>query len=172
MSTVAAVLMAAGSGLVNDFYRHYLKPEASQRELVFAGRFCLLAIGCLAVFIARDPHSSVFNLVANAWAGLGASFGPVILVSLYSRKMNKTSALLGMIFGSVTVCTWIFLGKTFGGIFELYELLPGFIMGLAGVGLGYLFAPAPQQAQAQFDRMLEVLESEKINPATVITEHP
>jgi sodium/proline symporter len=170
MSTVAAVLMAAGSGLINDFYRHYFKPNASQRELVFAGRLCLLAIGFLAVFIARDPHSSVFTLVANAWAGLGAAFGPVILVSLYSRTMNKTSALLGMIFGSVTVLGWIFLGKTFGGIFELYELLPGFMMGLVGVGLGYLLDSAPQQSQAQFDRMLEVLESEQDDQTLGVTE--
>jgi sodium/proline symporter len=158
MSTVAAVLMAAGSGLVNDFYCQLIRPKASQRELVFAGRASLIALGCLAIFIASDPKSSVFGLVANAWGGLGAAFGPVILVSLYSKKMNKTSALLGMIFGSVTVLSWILLKKQFGGIFELYELLPGFVMGLVGVGLGYLFKPAPAQAQAQFDEMKRVLQ--------------
>lgn len=159
MSTVAAVLMAAGSGLVNDFYSHYIRPQASQRELVFVGRICLMLLGGIAIFIAKDPESSVFNLVANAWAGLGAAFGPVILVSLYSKKMNKISALLGMIFGSMTVLAWILLKHQFGGIFELYELLPGFVMGFVGIGLGYLFKPAPAQAQAQFDRMKKILEA-------------
>lgn len=153
MSTVAAVLMAAGSGLVNDFYHQLIRPQASQRELVFVGRICLTLLGGIAIFMAKDPNSSVFGLVANAWGGLGAAFGPVILVSLYSRNMNKTSAMLGMIFGSVTVLSWILLKNQFGGIFELYELLPGFAMGLVGVGIGYLFAPASEQVKQQFDLM-------------------
>lgn len=161
MSTVAAVLMAAGSGLVNDFYCQLVRPQATQRELVFVGRICLMLLGALAIFMAKDPSASVFNLVANAWAGLGAAFGPVILVSLYSRNMNKTSAMLGMVFGSVTVLSWILLKSKYHGIFELYELLPGFIMGLTGVGLGYLFAPAPIQSQQQFDRMLRLVKNEK-----------
>lgn len=164
MSTVAAVLMAAGSGLVNDLYARVIRPDASQRELVFVGRMTLFVLGLIAIFIAFDETSSVFSLVAYAWAGLGAAFGPVILVSLYSRNMNKVSAMLGMIFGSVTVLTWILLQKKFHGIFDLYELMPGFAMGLAGVGLGYLFASAPDQAQQQFDRMTRLVKAEKDQP--------
>lgn len=167
MSTVAAVLMAAGSGLVNDFYSKIVRPQASQRELVFVGRLCLMVLGGLGIYLASDQTSSVFNLVANAWGGLGAAFGPVILISLYSKTMNKNSALLGMLFGAGTVLIWILLKKQYGGIFELYELLPGFAMGLFGVGLGYLFKPATDRIQAQFDEMEQVLETEKVQPRTL-----
>ncbi|MFB6345775.1 MAG: sodium:proline symporter, partial [bacterium] len=82
---------------------------------------------------ALDPNSMVLNLVAYAWAGFGSAFGPVILLSLYWERMNRGGALLGMITGGITVLLWDF-GS--GHLFELYEIVPGFLLGTAGCLLG------------------------------------
>lgn len=154
MSTVAAVIIAAGSALINDVYKHVFRPQASQKELVNMGRLCVLAISLAAYLLAALPNPSVFALVAHAWGGLGASFGPVVLVSLYARHMNKTSAILGMVMGGLTALVWAFLHDYVGGgVFEVYELVPGFFMGLVGIGLGYYFDKPNAQAIAHFDEM-------------------
>jgi sodium/proline symporter len=153
MSTVAAVLLSAGSSLVNDFYRRVLRPQASDTELVWIGRFSVLTISAVAVLIATRDNPSIFTLVSHAWGGLGAAFGPLILVSLFSRNMNKYCALLGMLFGGGTALIWDFLHYYVGGIFLTYELAPAFVMGLIGIRLGYYFGKPNAQAQQQFDQM-------------------
>ncbi len=153
ISTVTAVLMAAGSALVNDFYKHALRPKASQKELVWVGRLCVLVIAIVAFFLADHPNPSVLELVANAWGGLGAAFGPVILVSLYKRNMTHTGALCGILLGATTALVWAALGRTWGGIFELYELLPGFIIGMIGTLIGCRFSHPNQKSLELFDRM-------------------
>lgn len=153
MSTVAAVLIAAGSSLVNDFYRRVLRPKASNTELVWIGRSSVLAISAVAIVLACIDNPSVFNLVSHAWGGLGGSFGPIILVSLFSRNMNKYCALLGMVFGGTTALIWIFLHYYVGGIFLTYELAPSFLMGLVGIAIGYRFEKPSALAQQQFDQM-------------------
>lgn len=153
MSTVAAVLIAAGSSLVNDYYRHMLRPQASNTELVWMGRACVMAISAVAILLAMIDNPSVFKLVSHAWGGLGAAFGPIVLVSLFSRNMNKYCALLGMIFGGTSALLWIFCHYYFGGIFLTYELAPSFLMGLIGVGIGYTMGKPNALAQQQFDQM-------------------
>jgi sodium/proline symporter len=153
MSTVAAVLLSAGSSLVNDFYRRVLRPHASNTELVWIGRLCVLSISIVAVLLATLDNPSIFTLVSHAWGGLGAAFGPLVLVSLFSRNMNKYCALLGMLFGGGTALIWDFLHYYVGGIFLTYELAPAFVMGLIGIRLGYYFGKPNAQAQQQFDQM-------------------
>jgi sodium/proline symporter len=153
MSTVAAVLISAGSSLVNDFYRHWLRPKATNTELVWIGRLCVFSISAVAIWIATMENPSVFTLVSHAWGGLGAAFGPLVLVSLFSRNMNKYSAVLGMLFGGITVILWDTLHYLVGGPFLTYELAPGFVMGLVGIGLGYFYGKPNAQAQYQFDQM-------------------
>lgn len=153
MSTVAAVLLSAGSSLVNDFYRHVLRPKSSDKELVWVGRISVFTISVFAVMIATIDNPSIFTLVSHAWGGLGSAFGPVILISLFSRNMNKYGVLLGMLFGGGTALIWDFLHYYVGGIFLLYELLPGFIMGLVGACLGYFLGKPNAKALQQFDQM-------------------
>lgn len=158
ISTLAAVMMAAGSALVNDFYKHRLRPHASQKELVWVGRGCVLVIATIAFLMADHPNPSVMVLVSHAWGGLGSTFGPVVLVSLFNRNMSSSGALLGMIFGATTALVWATLGHTVGGIFTLYELLPGFIMGLFGALWGSRFSHPNHKSQELFDRMKERLQ--------------
>ncbi|MEX2326387.1 MAG: sodium:proline symporter, partial [Pseudomonadales bacterium] len=125
MSTIDSQLLVSSSALSEDFYKTWLRPGAGQTELVIVGRITVLMIAVIATVIALDPGSKVLGLVSYAWAGLGASFGPVILLSLYWQGMSRDGALAGMLTGAVTVVVWKQLQ---GGPFDVYEILPGFIL--------------------------------------------
>ncbi len=130
MSTIDSQLLVSSSALSEDFYKIWLKPGASERELVIVGRTTVIIIAVVAVLIALDPESKVLTLVSYAWAGLGASFGPVVIMSLYDRSMTREGAIAGMVTGAVTVVVWKQLS---GGIFDVYELLPAFLLALVAI---------------------------------------
>ncbi len=123
MSTVSSQLLVASSSLTEDIYRTVFKRGATERELVNVGRLAVLAVGAVAVLIASNPDSEVLGLVANAWAGFGAAFGPLIVLALTWKRMTGAGAVAGLITGAVVVILWIAsgLGST------LYEIVPGFI---------------------------------------------
>lgn len=124
MSTIDSQLLVSSSVLTRDIYHALLRKEASNTELVWVGRATVIVIALIAWYLSTDQNSSVLMLVAYAWAGFGAAFGPLIILSLYSPNITKTGAIAGMITGALTVIVWKQLE---GGIFDLYELLPGFI---------------------------------------------
>lgn len=127
MSTASAQLLVASSAFAGDFYRGLVRPHATQVELLWVGRLAVLGIAGLAFLIALDPNSKVLDLVAWAWAGFGAAFGPTIMFSLYWLRMTRNGALAGIIVGGVTVILWKQM-VSLGGIFNLYELVPGFFL--------------------------------------------
>src|SRR3546814_10015725 len=106
MSTLSCQLMGWSSALTEDLDRGFLRPLASQRELVWVGRAMVLAVALLAIWIARDPESRVLGLVIYAWAGFGAAFGPLVLVSLFWKRMTRNGALAGMLAGATVVLAW------------------------------------------------------------------
>lgn len=124
MSTIDSQLLVSSSVLTRDIYQVYLRKNASNNELVWIGRLTVVVIAVIAWWLSTNQNSSVLKLVSYAWAGFGAAFGPLVILSLYKRHINKTGAIAGMITGSVTVIVWKNLQ---GGIFDLYELLPAFI---------------------------------------------
>lgn len=124
MSTIDSQLLVSSSVLTRDIYHAILRKEASDFELVWVGRGTVIAIALIAWYLSTDRNSSVLSLVAYAWAGFGAAFGPLVILSLYSRRVTQRGALAGMVAGSLTVIVWKQLE---GGLFDLYELLPGFI---------------------------------------------
>lgn len=130
MSTVDSQLLVCSSAIVEDFYRGILRRRAGQRELVWIGRSAVIVIAILAVLIAGDPKRRVLALVAYAWAGFGATFGPVIILSLIWKGVTRNGALGGMVLGAGTVIVW---KQLHGGIFDLYEILPGFVLGWVGI---------------------------------------
>ncbi|MEJ2455673.1 MAG: sodium/proline symporter PutP [Candidatus Thiodiazotropha sp.] len=125
MSTADSQLLVSSSAFTGDIYRVLLRKQASQRELVVVGRLAVLAIAVAAFLLALDPENKVLDLVAYAWAGFGAAFGPAVLLSLYWRGMNRWGALAGILAGGLTVVIWKPLQ---GGLFDLYEIVPGFIV--------------------------------------------
>ena len=128
MSTLSCQLLVSASAMTEDLYKAFLRKDASQKELVWVGRLMVLAIALVAVLIAANPDSKVLGLVAYAWAGFGAAFGPVVLLSVTWSRMTRNGALAGMLVGAISVVVW----KEFIGL-GLYEIIPGFI--LAGVAI-------------------------------------
>jgi len=129
------------SALTEDFYHGFVRKNAGQRELVWFGRAMVLAVALLAIWIARDPDSRVLGLVSYAWAGFGAAFGPVVVASLFWKRMTVMGALLGMLAGAVVVMFW----KKYTGS-DLYEMVPGVIAATVGIIIGSLLDEAPSAA--------------------------
>jgi len=140
MSTLSCQLLVCSSALTEDFYHGFVRKHASQRELVWFGRAMVLAVALLAIWIARDPDSRVLGLVSYAWAGFGAAFGPVLVASLFWKRMTVTGALFGMLAGAVVVIIWKQTGSA------LYEMVPGVLAASAGIVLGSLFSQPPPAA--------------------------
>ncbi len=130
MSTIDSQLLVSSACLTRDIYEKVIKQNASDKELVWIGRATVIVIALIAYFISNNQDSTVLSLVAYAWAGFGAAFGPLIILSLYNKNISSVGALAGMITGATTVLIWKQLS---GGIFELYELLPGFIFALIAI---------------------------------------
>jgi sodium/proline symporter len=130
MSTADSQLLVASSAFTGDIYRVLLRRQASQAELVVVGRLAVLSIAFAAFLLAMDPQNRVLDLVSYAWAGFGAAFGPAVLLSLYWRGMNRQGALAGILSGGITVLVWKPLE---GGLFDLYEIVPGFIVSILAI---------------------------------------
>lgn len=127
MSTFSSQLIVCSSALVEDLYKVVRKAPPSEKFLVLLGRLCVLGVAIVAVLLALDSESSVLKLVSFAWAGFGAAFGPIVILSLYWRKLTNWGALAAMIVGTATVFLW---SAAEGGLFDLYELLPGFVFAM------------------------------------------
>lgn len=151
MSTVDSQLLVASSALTEDLYKALLRKDAGDRELVWLGRGGVVAVALIAVALAHDPDSTVLGLVAYAWAGFGAGFGPVIVLSLFWRRMTRNGAFAGMAVGAVTVVLWAWLE---GGLFDLYEILPGFLAAaLAVVVVSLAGRPPSAEIGAEFSQV-------------------
>lgn len=154
MSTIDSQLLVCSSVITEDFYRKWLRPQADDRELMMVGRLGVLAIAVIAGVVALNPDSSVLSLVSYAWAGFGAAFGPVVLLSLFWKQYSRNGAIATIIVGALTVVIWKQLS---GGIFELYEILPGFVLAsLAGILVSKLSVPSPQ-VTAEFEQFKSAL---------------
>ena len=129
MSTISSQLLVTSSSLTGDFYQTFFRRNASQKELILAGRISVALVAMVAVYLAYDRNSTILTLVSNAWAGFGAAFGPVILISLFWKNMTRMAAILGMLSGTITVLLWIYLPVTINGqslSSWMYEIVPGF----------------------------------------------
>ncbi len=130
MSTADSQLLVSSSALAEDFYKQVFKQDATSDEVVKVGRFAVVGLSVLALMFAMNPESSVLSLVSYAWAGFGAAFGPTIVLSLYWSKMNRNGALVGIIVGGITIVVW---KQLTGGIFDIYEIVPGVIFSTISV---------------------------------------
>lgn len=127
MSTVSSQLLVSSSALIEDVYMTFTNRTLDAKTGVMLSRFAVAGISILAAALAWTPNDTILGLVAFAWAGFGASFGPTILLSLFWRKLTGFGALSGMVMGAVTVAVW---GNIDGGLFNLYEIVPGFVVNL------------------------------------------
>lgn len=146
MSTLSCQLLVCSSAITEDFYKGFLRPKAGHKELVWVGRFSVLAVAMLAIWLAADPDSRVLGLVSYAWAGFGAAFGPVVVLSLFWKGTTRNGALAGMIVGALVVIGWKQLGT------GLYEMVPGVALATLAIVLVSRFGRPPSPAMhGQFD---------------------
>ena len=127
MSTADVQLLAAASGITHNLLSHVFGLELDEKKNLLIARFGVIGIAVIAVFFALNPESSIFRVVSFAWAGFGATFGPVMLFSLFWKRCNGTGAIAGMIAGAVSIFLWKFLVRPLGGAWDIYELLPAFL---------------------------------------------
>ena len=144
MSTADSQLLAASSSISEDIFKA-VKVKISDKKKMLVARVSVIVIAIIAMFIAKDPNSKVFEIVSFAWAGFGATFGPVVLCALFFKRTNKWGALAGMLSGAVMVFVWKFVISGFGGAFAIYELLPAFIISLVLTIVVSLITPAPSK---------------------------
>ncbi len=161
MSTISSQLLVSSSSLTEDFYRLYLRKEASQTELVMIGRLSVIAVALVSIFLAYNPDSSILSLVSNAWAGFGAAFGPIVILSLTWKRMTRNGALAGIVAGAVTVLFWMYAPVLEGGkalSSELYEIVPGFLAcAAAAVLVSLAGSPPPESVVRTFEASEEEL---------------
>ncbi len=148
MSTADSQLLVTASSISEDFYKVLLRKNASDKELLWVSRFTVILVAIIAYIIALNPDNSVMGLVSYAWAGFGATFGPVILFSLYWKRMNKWGALAGLVFGGITTIIWKFTTS------PLYEIVPGFIVATLAIILFSLITKKPKNGiEREFDHV-------------------
>jgi SSS family solute:Na+ symporter/sodium/proline symporter len=162
MSTISSQLLVTSSALVQDFYKTFLNKTATDSHLVLMGRISVFIVALVAIGIALDRSSSILGLVSNAWAGFGAAFGPLVLMSLYWRRMNQWGALAGMISGAVTVLVWIYGPFSVNGQTLdqwLYAMVPGVLISAITIVVVSRCTAVPNTAvSAQFDQMLQQMK--------------
>ena len=145
MSTADSQLIAASSAVSENIVQDVFKVKLSETAAMITARSTLVVVAVIAIFIAWNPNSSVFNIVSFAWAGFGAVFGPVIIMSLYWKRCNKYGAVAGMITGGAMVFIWKFAVRPLGGAFDLYELAPAFLVSIIFIVIVSLLTKAPEE---------------------------
>ena len=154
MSTISSQLLVCSSSITKDFYLTFLKKDVSEHKQMIIGRLSVLVVAALATILAYLPNKTILDIVGQAWAGFGSSFGPALLLSLYWKKMTKWGALSGMIVGGVTVIIWI----TSGLSGYLYEMIPGFLLSLISIVIVSLLTYKPNEIiDKEFDKMEKTL---------------
>lgn len=156
MSSSSSYLLISGSAVAENIFRGLIKKDATDSQVMIVARITLVVVLLFGIAIALDENSSIFQVVSYAWAGFGASFGPLILLSLYWRRTNLPGAVAGMIVGAATVLIWNTFIKPLGGIFAIYELLPAFVLSLiAIVVVSLLTKEPPKEVTDEFDSYME-----------------
>ncbi|TEB06081.1 Sodium/proline symporter [Pelotomaculum schinkii] len=153
MSTASSQLLVTASAIGQDFYKSLIRKEAGEKELVSISRWTVIGVAIVAGLLAIKPDNLVLDLVAYAWAGFGATFGPTLVMSLFWKRMTKSGALAGIIAGGITVLVWKQLAH-FGGIFALYEIVPGFIMSVFAIIVVSMMSKQPsKEIMDEFERV-------------------
>ncbi|HEF1504280.1 TPA: sodium/proline symporter PutP [Campylobacter coli] len=156
MSTASSQLLVSSSTIAEDFYKRIFNKEASNKTVMNLGRIGVLLVALVAFVISTDKESSVLSIVAYAWAGFGASFGSVMLFSLFWSRMTRIGAILGMITGAVMVVLWKnYLAELFN--FPIYEIVPGFVAASAVIIIASLLTQVRPGTKAAYERMLKEL---------------
>ena len=162
MSTADSQLLVCASAVSKDIYKDLIKKDAPDKKVLLVSRVTVIVVAVIAILIAWDPNSSVMNLVSDAWAGLGAAFGPLVVLSLFWKRTNLPGAIAGIITGGVFVILWDYIpfgGETLYARTGLYSLLIGFFLGLLVIVVVSLLTKSPDAAVLEdFERAKKPVE--------------
>ena len=162
MSSASSYLLITGSSVAENIFRGVFKKDATDNQVLIVSRVTLACVLLFGILVAWDENSVIFTVVSYAWAGLGASFGPLTLCSLYWRRTTKQGAIAGMLGGAIMVIVWHNLIKPLGGVFGIYELLPAFLFSLLCIVVVSLLTKEPSQAiYDEFDHYMDEHTSEE-----------
>jgi len=152
MSSSDSYLLIAASAFSKNIYQGIIKKDASDKQVMFVTRITLLAVSLLGIIIALDESSVIFKVVSFAWAGFGATFGPIMIFSLFCKRTTRAGAIAGMLTGGGMVFIWKLILKPLGGVFGIYELFPAFVLSCIAIVLVSLLTKKPEQAiQDEFE---------------------
>ena len=152
ISSSDSYLLIAASAFSKNIYQGIFRRKATDRQVLLVSRVTLLVITLIAVVIALDEKSVIFTLVSFAWAGFGATFGPLMIMSLFWKRINRAGAVAGMISGGATVFLWKLVIRPLGGVWDIYELLPAFLIScLCIIAVSLMTAPPSKEIQKEFD---------------------
>ncbi|ANE22929.1 proline:sodium symporter PutP [Denitrobacterium detoxificans] len=153
MSSASSYLLITGSSVAENIFRGIFKKDATDEQVLIVSRITLTVVLLFGILVAWNEDSVIFTVVSYAWAGLGASFGPLTLFSLYWKRTTKQGAIAGMLTGAATVLIWHNFIKPLGGVFGIYELLPAFLLSCLAIYVVSKLTPAPSpEILADFDR--------------------
>lgn len=158
MSTISSQLLVVSSSLTRDVYKLFFDRDAPEARQVLVGRISVVLVAVVAILLASDPESSVLGLVSNAWAGFGAAFGPLVIISLLWKGMNRNGAVAGMVVGALTVILWIYGGFELADGTALgdwlYAIVPGFILSAIAIFIVSIATGGPRPSvSAKFEEM-------------------
>lgn len=168
MSTISSQLLVSSSALVEDLYHAFNRKELGEKRSVLLGRVAVMIVSVVAALMAWQADDSILKLVSFAWAGFGASFGPVVLLALFWRRLTRWGALAGMTTGAVVAAVWANLP---GGIFDLYELLPGFAANLIVTIVVSLSTEVAPGVDAEFDEAVALVADFRKGELTTSVEN-
>ena len=146
MSSSDSYLLIASSALSRDIFKGIFKKNATDRQVMIVSRITLLLIAVFGIIIALDENSVIFKVVSFAWAGFGATFGPIMLFSLFWKRTTRAGAIAGMVTGGAMVFIWNMLISKLGGVFAIYELFPAFVLSCIAIVIVSLLTRKPDQA--------------------------
>ena len=153
ISSSDSYLLISASAFSKSLYHGIFKKDASDREVLLVTRITLLVIAAIAMIIALDENSIIFRIVSFAWAGFGATFGPLMIFSLFWKRLNRAGAIAGMVTGGVMVFFWKLVLNPLGGAWAIYELLPAFVASCIAIVIVTLLTEEPPAAiQEEFER--------------------
>jgi sodium/proline symporter len=160
MSTSDSQLLAASSSMSENIMKGVFKMKLNEKQSMLVARCVLIVIAILGVILAWNPNSSVFRVVSFAWAGFGATFGPVMLASLFWKRCNKYGAIAGLVVGGVMIFVWKFIVRPLGGALDIYELLPAFICAFVAIIVTSLVTKAPEkEITDEFDEVSKLMKA-------------
>ncbi len=152
ISSSDSYLLIAASSVSKNIFQGIIKKKATDKQVMWVSRITLLVIAVIAVLIALDEDSVIFTIVSFAWAGFGATFGPLMLFSLFWKRTTRAGAIAGMLGGGAMVFIWKFLIAKLGGVFAIYELLPAFIFSCILIVVVSLLTKKPsKEVEEDFD---------------------